>query len=545
MVHALAEQPVLVLFLVAAIGFPLGQVQVRGISLGVSAVLFVGLAFGAADPALRLPEIVYLLGLTLFVYTIGLSSGPAFVASLRHEGWKYNLLAVVVVLLGTFLTVGASALLKTDAALAAGLLSGALTSTPALAGALETLKRAAPPEQLDQLLAEPVVGYSVAYPVGVVGVVLAIALCQRLWRVDYAAEARQLRKYGGGNEPILNRTVHVLRRRIAGSALGELVREYGWQVQFGRIKRGGRFVLADPDERVQLGDLVTVVGTGEELDRVTAQLGEESDDHIDLDRREYDQRRLFVSNPDVAGRRLGDLDLARHEAVVTRVRRGDADLLPNDDMVLELGDRVRVVARHDRMPELTAFFGDSYRSVTEIDLFTFGVGLALGLALGAIPIPLPGGVRVSLGFAGGPLVVALVLGTIGRTGAVVWSLPYAANMTLRQIGLVFFLAGIGTRAGGTFVKTLTGSGGLALFAAGAAITCISALAALWIGHKLMGIPMTLLIGMVAGIQTQAAVVGYALEQTGNDLPSVGYAAVYPIAMLSKILLVQILLLVLL
>jgi putative transport protein len=214
-------------------------------------------------------------------------------------------------------------------------------------------------------------------------------------------------------------------------------------------------------------------------------------------------------------------------------------------MVLELGDRVRVVARHERMPEVTAFFGDSYRAVSEVDLFTFGLGLALGLALGALPIPLPGGVRVSLGFAGGPLVVALVLGTLGRTGPLVWSLPYAANMTLRQIGLVFFLAGVGTRAGRSFVTTLTSSGGLALFAAGALVTCAVAVAALWVGHKLMRVPMTLLIGMVAGIQTQPAVLGYALEQTGNDLPSVGYASVYPLAMIAKILLVQIVLLLLL
>jgi putative transport protein len=291
---------------------------------------------------------------------------------------------------------------------------------------------------------------------------------------------------------------------------------------------------------------VTVVGAADELDRVTAQLGEESDERIDLDRREYDQRRVFVSNPEVAGRRLGDLDVGnRLDAVVTRVRRGDADLLPHDDMVLELGDRVRVVARHERMPDVTAFFGDSYRGVSEVDLFTFGLGLALGLALGAIPLPLPGGVRVSLGFAGGPLVVALVLGTLGRTGPLVWSLPYAANMTLRQMGLVFFLAGVGTRAGRSFVTTLTSSGGLALFAAGAVVTCVAAAATLWVGHKLLRIPMTLLIGMVAGVQTQPAVLGYALDQTGNDLPSVGYAAVYPLAMIAKILLVQIVLLLLL
>jgi putative transport protein len=165
----------------------------------------------------------------------------------------------------------------------------------------------------------------------------------------------------------------------------------------------------------------------------------------------------------------------------------------------------------------------------------------MGLLLGIIPIPLPGGITLKLGFAGGPLIVALVLGTIGRSGSMVWSLPYSANMTLRQIGLVLFLAGVGTRAGYGFVTTLAKGGGLAIFAAGAAVTCLTALATLWVGHRLMKIPMSILIGMVAGLQTQPAVLGYALEQTGNDLPNIGYASVYPVATIGKILIVQILL----
>jgi putative transport protein len=193
------------------------------------------------------------------------------------------------------------------------------------------------------------------------------------------------------------------------------------------------------------------------------------------------------------------------------------------------------------MEAVSQFFGDSYRALSEIDILTFSTGLAIGLVLGIIPIPLPGGVTLKLGFAGGPLIVALILGALGRTGPMVWSMPYSANLTLRQVGLLFFLAGVGTRAGYAFVTTFTQSGGLAIFAAGAILTCVTALTMLWVGHKLLKIPMGLLIGMLAGLQTQPAVLGFALEQTGNDLPNIGYATVYPVAMITKILFAQLLL----
>jgi len=271
-------------------------------------------------------------------------------------------------------------------------------------------------------------------------------------------------------------------------------------------------------------------------------LGEISKDEISLDRSKFDSRRIFVSNPRVAGRKLGNLGLFdRFGATVTRVRRGDDDFLPHDDMVLEPGDRVRVVALRERMSEVTAFFGDSYRAVSEIDILSFSVGLALGLLLGLVPIHLPGGITLKLGFAGGPLIVALILGTLERTGNMVWSLPYGANMTLRQTGLVLLLAGIGTRAGYGFVSTFANGQGLAIFAIGAMITFVVALVTLWVGHKIMKIPMNLLVGIVAGVYTQPAVLGYALEQTGNDLPNIGYASVYPVATIGKILLAQVLL----
>ena len=540
-IRVLAENPLLLLFLVAAVGYPLGLVRVRGGSLGVAAVLFAGLAAGALDPRLRLPEIVYVLGLALFVYTVGLASGPAFLASLRRDGLRNNLLALGVLCFGTLVTVLLGRLLGLGAARTAGLFSGSLTSTPALAAALETLKRAGGGGGSDEALALPVVAYSIGYPFGVIGVVLAIGLARRAFRVSWEEEAKALGDLGG-NEPLGNLTVRVTRD-LGGETVEDLSRRDRWNVIFGRIRREGRTRLASPDEVLRPEDLVTVVGTAAEVAKVAAALGEAASESIDLDRTEFDMRRIFASSPEVVGRRLRDLELQRRfGAVITRVRRGDADLLPRPDMVLEPGDRVRVLAPVTRMPAVTAFFGDSYRAVSEVDILTFSLGLALGLAVGVVPIALPGGVRVSLGFAGGPLVVALALGIVGRTGPMVWTLPYSANLTLRQIGLVLFLAGVGTRAGQGFLATFSGSLGPVLFGAGAAITALTALAALLVGHRLLGIPLSLLAGMMAGIHTQPAVLGYALERTRNDAPNVGYASVYPAATLAKILLAQLILL---
>lgn len=533
----LAANPLVLLFLVAAIGYPIGQLRVRGSSLGVAAVLFVGLGAGALDGRLVLPEIVYMLGLAIFVYTVGLSNGRAFLATLRRDGVRQGAAAIGVLLLAVLLTVLLAKALGLDAAVASGLFAGALTNTPALAAAIETLKQMG----LGDALASPVVAYSIAYPMGVVGVILAILLGLRLFRADLAGEAARLAELGASNEPLANTTIKVTQE-LGALTVEELVRGLRWRVIFGRRVRGDEMALVTHDARLRPGDLVTVVGTASELARVIARLGEAAAEQIDLDRSEFDLRRVFVSNVDVAGRPLRELDLERRfDAVVTRVRRGDVELLPSDDMRLEMGDRVRILAPARRLAEVAHFFGDSYRAASEVDVLTFGLGLALGLLLGALPLPLPGGARVSLGFAGGPLLVALVLGTVERTGPLLWNLPWGANTTLRQIGLVLFLAGIGTRAGPGFLQTFAGGQGLVLFAAGAAITFATAFGALWAAHRLLGIPLSLAIGMVAGIHTQPAVLGFAVEQTGNEIPHLGYAAVYPVATIGKILLIQLLL----
>jgi len=544
MIQLLIDNPLLLLFVVAAIGYPLGRIKIRGSSLGVAAVLFVGLAIGALDPNLKLPELVYQLGLVIFVYTVGLSSGPGFVASFRRKGLRDNLLVVGVLALALLLALGAYSLLRLQPTLTAGLYAGSLTNTPALAAVLDYIKGSAPLSALDQMLAEPVVGYSIAYPMGVVAMILVIYLTQRIWKIDYAREAQRVREAYAvtTNARLQNRTVRVTRPEATVKPIRDLLDQHRWDVVFGRMKRNGQLLLAIGQTQFQIGDLVSVVGTLEDLDGVTTFLGEASDERIELDRSQFDYRRIFVSNPKVAGHRLRDLNLPQQfGAVVTRLRRGDVEFLPHGDTVLELGDRIRVVTARDRMDAVSAFFGDSYRALSEIDILTFSLGLALGLLLGLVPIPLPGGLSLKFGLAGGPLIVAMLLSTLGRTGPLVWSLPYSANLTLRQFGLILFLAGIGTRAGYTFVTTLTQGNGVSIFVAGAVITVVAALTTLWVGYRLLNIPMSLLIGMLAGLQTQPAVLGFALEQTRDDLPNIGYASVYPIATIAKILFAQLLL----
>lgn len=542
MIGLLRDNPLLLLVTVIALGYPLGRIAIGGSSLGVAAILFAGLAVGALSPDLKLPEVVYQLGLALFVYTVGLSNGRAFFASFGRRGLRDLLLVLGVLLLAAALAAAARALLGLSPALAAGMFAGSLTNTPALAGILQYLDGYAAGAARDQLLGEPVAAYSVTYPLGVVGTLVAIALARRWWGVDYAAEARRARDRSGRAQRLQSRTILVTRPEAAAETLGALGERLRWAVVFGRLKRAGQLCLAGRATRLACGDFVTVVGERDALDAVTAALGEASAEQLELDRRDLDFRRIFVSSPEVTGRALGELHLTeRFGAVATRVRRGDVEFAPRDDTVLEPGDRVRVVAHRETMGAVSAFLGDSYRAVSEIDVLTFALGLALGLLAGLVPVPLPGGITLRLGLAGGPLAVALVLGALGRTGPLVWALPYGANLTLRQLGLLLFLAGIGTRAGDAFAATVRAGDAGGLLLAGAAITLATALATLWIGHRLLGIPLGLLIGMLAGVQTQPAVLAFALEQTGDDRPNVGYAAVFPVAMIAKILLAQALL----
>ncbi len=544
-IEFLENEPLLLLFIVSGLGYLLGQVKIKNISLGVAAVLFVGLAFGALSPNMEIPAIIVELGLIIFVYTIGLSSGPGFFASIRGDGLRDNIFVLLMLLFAAVLTVGASTLFGLKATVTAGMFAGSLTNTPALASLLDTISKSAPPDQLSVMITEPVIGYSVAYPMGVIGMLIAVYAMQRFFKIDYLSEAKSLREYNVVEKELYTRTVHVTNGAMTGVPIADLFQRESWEVVLTRLKRDGQLSLTTGETLLRQDDLVSLVGTPEDVDTAVAGLGEPAEEQLELDRRQFDFRRMFVSNPDVAGRTLAELSLPQtYGAIVTRVRRGDIDLLARGSTVLELGDRVRVVARRDDMAGLTELFGDSYRALSEINLVSLNLGLALGVLVGLIPIPLPGGVTISLGFAGGPLIVGLVLGSLRRTGPIVWSIPYSANLTLRQIGLILLLAGIGVRSGYTFFTNFTASGGIQVFIAGAVITTSVAFLTLLIGHRLLKIPFGLLTGVLSGLGTQPATLGFALQQADNELPNLGYALAFPVATVSKIIIAQLILIML-
>lgn len=538
LIEAFQQSPLLLLFSVIAVGYGLGEVRIRNFKLGVAAVLFVGLGFGALSPDLEVPQFIVFLGLAIFVYTVGLSSAPAFFASFRRHGFSDLNFALFTVLLSALVAIGLGKWLGFGAALTGGLYAGASTNTPALAGLLDAIQRGADAGAVEALSEQAVVGYSLAYPMGVLGVILGLFVLQKLYKINYGEEAKELHKTYPLGENLTSKTFRVEHPNIIGKTLREFRQEYQPPVVFGRIKQDDRITLSNWDTLPREGDLLVLVGAEDVVLETGASIGSPTEGELSHDRSIYDVRRLFISNDDVAGKTIASLNLQESfNILITRVQRGDMDLLANGDTVLELGDRILMVAHRDDLPEIFKVFGNSYEALSKVNLLSFGLGIALGLLLGMINLTLPGGYSFSLGFAGGPLIVALLLGQLRRTGPILWTLPYGANLTLRQVGLIFLLAGIGINSGQTFFQTLQTELGYQVFLAGGAIAIFSTLATLIIGYKLLKIPFSFLGGMVG---SQPAVLDFAVEQAGNKYPFIGYTRMLPMILIGKILAVQIL-----
>jgi putative transport protein len=532
-VGVLTSDPLLVLFLVVALGAALGRVRVRGVSLGPAAALFAGLAVSAANPDLaELPAIIPLFGLALFIYTVGLASGPAFFGGLRQDGVRVAV-AVTVLLGAVGLTVaGVSEVLDFDAGARSGLFAGTQTNTPALSAALEQLG-APPPDGIT----DPVVGYSLTYPLGVVAMIAAAGWSLR--RARHPGRGAATVETAAPPRAATSATVIVGRDDLP--PLGDLRSWEGERLGFSRVERNGEVDIATNDIVLAPGDLCTVIGAPDAVDRFVDWAGHRSERHLALDRKKLDFRRVSVSRRELAGARLRDVDLeGRFGAMATRVRRGDTDLVVDRDFVLRLGDRVRVVGPTDRMPEVAAALGDSDRGLGEVDPLGFATGLAIGLLLAQIAVPLPGGGEIELGVGGGPLIAALVLGTMSRTGPFTWQIPHAANLTIRQLGVLLFLGGVGIRSGGTFAEAAGTGVGLRLAIAGVVVTAATAIFSTLMLRLLRRGPVDG-AGMIAGVQTQPAVLAFAAERAGgDDRIDAGYALVFPLAMILKLIIVQLL-----
>ena len=543
----LASSAPALLFTVVGLGWFLGNIRIRGFTLGVAAVLFVGLVFGALDPVgFVIPEVIYTLGLILFVYTVGLQSGSIFFNLFRRQWLRLTALAGIAIAGSAVVTLVAARLLGIAAPVASGLFCGGLTNTPALAAAVEALRASLAgstldPARLRALMDGPTVGYSIAYPFGVVGLIVAMQVATKLGRVDFGEEQRRARRANGlaTEEPVL-RELRVSNRQLIGKTFGEAMLNELTGMVFTRVKRGAEVELVTADRVLADGDVLVGVGSPAAVHKAELLVGPTVGEAMERFSPEIGHRDLLVINRKVAGSTVAELAaMLGAPLVVSRIRRGGVQITPRPETTLEAGDHLRVVAHRGDLDRLTGLVGDPLKDIGEADYLSFSLGLVLGVLVGMIPIPLGGGHVVRLGFAGGPLVVGLLLGRAGRTGPIVWTMPVNASLTLRQLGLLFFLAGVGTRAGGSFVHTLA-SQGLTLFFVGAAITVVSLALTLVVARRFFGYDAISAYGIVAGIHTQPAALAFANSHTGSESPNISYAAVYPVALIAKIVLAQLL-----
>lgn len=516
----LEHNPTLRLFLVIGLGYAVGSLRWRGFSLGVAAVLFAGIALGIMGPGrFELPPLISTLGLTLFVYTMGLASGPGAVASLRRHGPRLPLLVCGLLLGVALLCIRVGDWLGLPREQTAGVFCGGLTNTPALAAQLEWLQQRNPTAP-ESLRLAPAVGYSLAYPFGVAGLLLVIGWLGR----------RQPRATTASDRPI-NITYRITQRKPNGNALeAEWVqRETGLIVS--RCLHSGHQRVVQGDDLLEIDDLVAVVGTPEQHALHGQMLGVPLELHLEQQGQEVQYHTYVLSRRCWVGKCIHDLNLGA--AVVTRVRRGDVEVIAHPELRLEWGDVLRVVVPAGQ--NLAPLFGDSLETLAHSDFFPMALGMVLGVLLGNLPLPLAGPPYPTLGVAGGTLLVGLALGYLGRTGGLVWTLPLEANLVLRQIGLLFFLAPVGIAAGGQFAGAWA-HGGARLLLLGAIVTSASALAFGILGQRWLGLKGADLMGMLAGVHTQPAGLALARDLTHDPAADVAYSAVFPLAMIGKIVL---------
>lgn len=537
LLSVLTLSPVLLCAVVLGAGHLLGGLHVKGASLGVAAVFFVGLVLSALDPTLRLPDFVDQFGLALFVYMVGLAGGPTFFRTLRRRGLRDNGFVVAMLFVAAAATVVVGQLFHLSAATSAGVFAGANVNVPALGGSQDAL-HTVDPVHAAELGAQAAVGMSLSYGFGVVAMIVVLIVYVTMAKVDFGQEARENNDLASFGEILVERAVTVTIG--AGADVMALSRRDD-EVLLSRLVRGGHAHVAVTLPTLVAGDTLSLVGTARAVTAMAAEIGEPFMGILSAQRSEVDFRRMTVSNTALAGRTVEELDLpGSHGAMVSRVRRGDQDLLATPSTALELGDRVRVVARHDQMGSIAALLGDSDKALAKVDFTGITVGLALGLLIGLIPIPFPGGITVRLGLAGGPIIAGLLLGFIGRTHRITWQQPHQTVTVLRQVGVMLFFAGVGLKSGGALIAQLRGGGVWSTIGAGFVVSTTVAVVSVLVGRLVLRAPVSWLMGLMGGLGTNPAVLTFAEERTNNELPLMAYSTVFPIAMVSKIIIGELL-----
>ena len=516
----LEQQPLMALFLTIALGYLVGEINVKGFSLGVGAVLFVALGIGWFAPKSVPSPMVGTLGLALFLYGVGIHYGKQFFIGLTSRaGLQANLMALTGVLTAGAVSLGLMKMMNLKLGHALGLFAGSGTSTPTLQAAIATLGND-----------DPAVGYSVAYPFGVAGPILFLYFAFMLLKPKIEIPT--------GND--LEMLEIALRNpELSGKSLGDLMTTLPAGVQIAALRRDGRNEPASPGFVIAENDvMLAVASTKEALAQAGAMLGEPAHGRLLKDRRDLDYLRVFASRPTVVGRTLGDLVLPGDKAsIVAQVRRGDTDILPRPDLVLEFGDRVGVLAHRSDFAAMRKYFGDSIKGTAEFSYISIGIGVALGFLIGAIQLPLTGVGKLSVGQAG-VLIAALVLGKLRHTGGMNWTIPLSANLVIRNLGLTLFLAQVGMASGPKFAATITETG-FVMLGLGAVVLVALVVPILILGLFVFRRPYDEVAGIVAGACGNAAILGYANKLTPTDRPDIAYAMIFPGMTIVKILFVDI------
>ena len=525
----LASSPLLSLFVIMAVGLAIGKIKIFGISLGAAAAMFVALGLSTANPDIQIPPLVYQFGLAIFVYAIGLSFGPSFVREFKTRGWKLTvfMLGMLVILVAVgFGLIRAFGLSTPEAT---GMFAGSLSSTPGMAAVVEMVGDST-----------PVVGYSLAYPGAVIGAILVAAIGAKVVKVNHEEDAR-----AEGMIPAELVAKGVRLTKNFNDTAGHIYRVTGQTVVATRIiSDEERHRLAVPEMPLCEGEAYLLNGSEEAVDKAIEVLGEEHPVELTEDAG-LKYTRVTVSNPDIAGKSIREIKALDHGFIIARVRKGDKDLVPHPDTVLNYSDRVRVVTSPSRLPYVRKYLGDSEAALGNADLLSMAIGLTLGMLLGLIPIPMPGGSTLQLGFGGGPVVVGLLLGYLNRTGPLNWQMPFHTRETISNMGLTLFLAGVGTSAGASFRDALTDPSSLTIMGVGLIITLTSAILIGVIGMLVLKLKWDEAMGCAAGMTTNPAVFAYIRDQTGTELAGRGWATVYPTTIIGKIIASQVLLLLLL
>lgn len=535
-------QALLILCLAGALGMILGSLRVLQANLGIAGILFVGLVLGHFGVSIHpvIQDFARDLGLILFVYSVGQEVGPGLLASLRKHGLALNALAAFVVLGGGAIALLLSRVGGVPMAAAAGIFAGATSNTPSLAAVQQALKLM--PHSTEALVEVPGMAYAMAYPFGVLGVILAIAALRFAFRVDPKSEARKLEALKEKDAPRLQGiNLEVRNAEVDGEPINRIIGEIGGGVVVSRLARaGGPPEVPRSFTTLRLGDILHAVGTPEKIQRLMARVGVESPVDVREVASGFTSRRVVVTRRNVIGKSVHELNLRDDYGVlVTRIIRTGQEFSPRPDFDLQYGDVLVIVGTGPAIERLAGELGDSSDRLDQPQVIPIFIGIVLGVLLGSVPLHLPGmAVPFRLGLAGGPLIVAIVLSRVGRLGPLVWHMPLSANLMLRNIGISLFLACVGLKAGEGFVVTLL-DGGLYWVFGGALITLIPLILATLAARLLFRIDFLSVAGFMAGSMTNPPALAYAGSLApSSDGPIMAFVSVYPLTMILRLFTAQ-------